>query len=426
MTFGAPSHRIEAQLISAAHILDIEAEFVHVPNLIMCSFIDKEEKTSETHFIRCGGRMALGRLHEVHQLYRAVVHDELSAKKASDRLDELLTAPPIYGPFIQCSINFWIAALICPLAFGGSIVDMWIAGAGAVFLSALRIGVVSRAKKWYAHVFEYVAPSLVCLTTIISFTARALSSIKGDIFCYNAISSASIVSILPGFLILSGSLELAAKNLSTGSIKMIYALIYTMFLGFGLQIGNDFNATSIIGTFTFLDVDPFASENIITGCYRAPGAPWYLQPFPWWTQFIIVPVFSILSSLANLQPIWTWDMVVMVVISCCSYTTNKIANSLIRNRSDFVSFTGAFAVGLLGNFYSRKMGGTAFTVMVTGVLFLVPSGLSAIGGITAQGSGIDIGGAMISVTIGITTGLFVSQAIVYAFGSRKNNALFSF
>lgn len=33
---------------------------------------------------------------------------------------------------------------------------------------------------------------------------------------------------------------------------------------------------------------------------------------------------------------------------------------------------------------------------------------------------------MIAVTIGITTGLFVSQAIVYAFGSRKNNALFSF
>ena len=48
------------------------------------------------------------------------------------------------------------------------------------------------------------------------------------------------------------------------------------------------------------------------------------------------------------------------------------------------------------------------------------------GGITAQGSGIDIGGAMISVTIGITVGLFVSQAIVYAFGARKNAAIFSF
>jgi hypothetical protein len=72
------------------------------------------------------------------------------------------------------------------------------------------------------------------------------------------------------------------------------------------------------------------------------------------------------------------------------------------------------------------MGGTAFTSMVTGVLFLVPSGLSQAGGITADGSGVDIGSAMIAVTIGITVGLFMSQALVYMFGSRKNAAVFSF
>jgi hypothetical protein len=90
------------------------------------------------------------------------------------------------------------------------------------------------------------------------------------------------------------------------------------------------------------------------------------------------------------------------------------------------------------------MGGTAFTAMVTGVLFLVPvraffccklclyaksvfqSGLSSAGGITANGNGIDIGGAMIAVTIGITVGLFMSQSIVYTFGARKNAAVFSF
>jgi hypothetical protein len=82
--------------------------------------------------------------------------------------------------------------------------------------------------------------------------------------------------------------------------------------------------------------------------------------------------------------------------------------------------------------------------MVTGVLFLVPvsskvgivciaekliiaqSGLSQAGGITANGNGIDIGGAMIAVTIGITVGLFMSQALVYMFGTRKNAAVFSF
>lgn len=62
----------------------------------------------------------------------------------------------------------------------------------------------------------------------------------------------------------------------------------------------------------------------------------------------------------------------MVVISCFSYAANKVADHFIFNRSDVVSAIGAFAVGFLGNVYSRKMGGTAFTSMVTGVLFLVP------------------------------------------------------
>ncbi|KAI0346116.1 DUF1212-domain-containing protein [Trametopsis cervina] len=461
MTFGAPSHRIESQLLSAARILELKAEFIHVPGLIMCSFLSEDEKSSETHFIRCHGRMALGRLHEVHQIYRGVVHDELSAKRASQRLDALLEARPIYGSVIQCTLSFWIATLICPLAFGGSLVDMWVAGAFAVFLAIMRTGVIAKAKSWYAHVFE------VCVVMVISFASRALSSIKGEVFCYNAIASASIVSILPGFLILSGSLELASKNIACGSIKMMYALIYTFFLGFGLQIGNDlylvidhsarrnlddlaarvYTELSVVGgfvpdngtlsflnggqplngTFTFFELaDPFQREHIVIGCPRQPGNPWYLQPFPWWTQFIIVPIFSLFSSLMNLQPIWTSDMLVMIVISCISYTANKVANHFIPNRSDFVSFIGAFSVGILGNLYSRRMNGTAFTVMVTGVLFLVPSGLSAVGGITAQGSGIDIGGAMIAVVIGVTTGLFVSQAVVYAFGTRKNAAVFSF
>ena len=56
------------------------------------------------------------------------------------------------------------------------------------------------------------------------------------------------------------------------------------------------------------------------------------------------------------------------------------------------------------------------------------SGLSQAGGgaIAASGNGIDIGSAMIAVTIGITVGLFMSQALVYMFGTRKNAAMFSF
>ncbi|KAF8639835.1 hypothetical protein AX17_001090 [Amanita inopinata Kibby_2008] len=456
MTFGAPSHRIESQLVAAARILEVEAEFIHLPGVMICSFGDQEQGRSKTHFVKCNGKLSLGALHKVHLIYRSVVHDETSAKKAAAHLEALLIAPPLYGKIFRSVLAFLLSALICPLAFGGSLVDMWIAGASAFILSVLQLCVVTKSAM-YANVFE------ITIAILISFTARGLSSIRSQIFCYTAISSAGIVGILPGYLILSSSLELASKNIVCGSVRMVYALIYTLFLGFGLQIGSDFyllldpqyrqqleemannisstislvgtwvadNTTSnstvpLVGTWTFVHSIPPSDQDIYEGCYRPRQFPWYLQPFPLWTSFIIVPLFSTLSSLANLQPFWSKQLPVMVIISCCSYASNKIANHFIFNRSDVVSAIGAFTVGVLGNIYSRKMRGTAFTSMVTGVLFLVPSGLSQAGGITANGSGIDIGGAMVAVTIGITVGLFMSQALVYTFGSRKNAAVFSF
>lgn len=194
-----------------------------------------------------------------------------------------------------------------------------------------------------------------------------------------------------------------------GSIKLVYALIYTLFLGFAFQFGSDLyllfdpsarhaldtlsaRAAAVItvtgsympdsnspmnpriphmGTFSFTPITPFTRQNIVKACYRPPDFPWYLQPFPWWTQLIIVPLFSFISSFNNEQPV-TLDLFAMVFISCVSFAANKVADHFIFNRSDVVSAIGAFSVGLLGNIYSRKMRGTAFTVMVTGVLFLVP------------------------------------------------------
>lgn len=156
MTFGAPSHRIESQLLSAARILELDAEFIHIPGVIICSFGDHETKTSETHFVKCGGRLALGSLHQVHKIYRSVVHDEVSALQAAEQLEEVINAPPIYNAWIRCILAFFISALICPLAFGGSVVDLGIAGIGAVGLCLTQI-ITSTKSQIYANTFEQVS-----------------------------------------------------------------------------------------------------------------------------------------------------------------------------------------------------------------------------------------------------------------------------
>jgi hypothetical protein len=51
-------------------------------------------------------------------------------------------------------------------------------------------------------------------------------------------------------MVLCGSLELQSRSMVAGSVRMVYAIIYSLFLGYGITIGTaiyglfDSNATS--------------------------------------------------------------------------------------------------------------------------------------------------------------------------------------
>jgi hypothetical protein len=212
----------------------------------------------------------------------------------------------------------------------------------------------------------------------VSLVARLLNSITGHVFCYSAISSSSVVLILPGFLVrkllsswcssaaanhlsVQGSLELASKNYVTGSTKIVFAIIYSLILGFSLTLGSDLaflmlpsfrhqrdamsadlastvalaavfnptNATSPVGSMngTFVLSQAIVPDEpivkyhyIMNGCYRDPSWLWVLQPVPWECLFFLVPLFVLCLACLNGQPICSWRVWVMVVIGCCSFT----------------------------------------------------------------------------------------------------------
>ncbi|CCL98503.1 uncharacterized protein FIBRA_00502 [Fibroporia radiculosa] len=460
LTFGAPSHRIESQLEAASVILKLDTRFVHFPNIILVTFLDSDTRTSEVHFVRAGGRVALTALYNIHNVYRLVLRDKLSATQGTEELDKIIKAGPLYGIYIRCLFAFICASIICVLAFGGSLLDMFISGASASILQYLGLRAAAKSSI-YANVYE------ISVSIIVSFLARVLGSVPGQLFCYTSISSAGVVLILPGFTVLISALELAARNTMCGSVRMVYAIIYTLFLGFGLTIGSDFylvinpearhvlaatdrleahtyhghiianNASlplaDLGGTYSFTDISEAASH-VIKGCYRGPHWPWWRQPFPWWAALFLVPLYSVCSSLANLQSLRSAQLPIMVAFSCAAYAANKGASVLVSDRSDIVSAFGATVIGLCGNVYSRIIGGTAFTSMVTGVLFLVPSAIGNGGGLiqtyntsSAQYSNsFDLGIRMIEVAIGVTIGLFAAQMIVYALGRRKSAGHFAF
>lgn len=234
-------------------------DFVHLPGVIIITIRNGQTtKSTQTYFVRAGGKVQLTSLHKVHLIYRDVLHDRMGAEAGTNALKQLLRRGPIYPLPVRCILAFICSAIICVLSFGGSIIDMWISGACACLLQYLGLNAAKKSST-YANVYEY-ASFIFCVsgililqvyrisvTIMVSFVARGLSSIPGKWFCYSSVSSASVVLILPGFTIceyrhrhvpncthmlplVTSALELMSRNIFCGSVRIVYAIIYTLFL----------------------------------------------------------------------------------------------------------------------------------------------------------------------------------------------------
>lgn len=231
--------------------------------------------------------------------------------------------------------------------------------------------------------------------------------------------------------IVCSSLELQSRAIVPGSIRIVYAIIYSLLLGFGITVGAalygimDSNATSQ------------------TTCENPPN-PYY--------GFIFVPFFVICISILY-QAKWR-QMPVMVFIACTGYVVNYFSSVRFSAAPQIANTLGALCVGVLANLYSRLRHGVAAATLIPAIFAQVPGGLASTGGLlsglstankltnsteTVEGTGsvqlgpdgkvdnvvFGVAASMIQIAIGIAVGLFVSALIIYPLGKRRSG-LFSF
>jgi len=437
MLFGAPSHRVESQLNALSLVLSVDGQFIHFPGIVIASFGDIDHHTSECHFVKSKTDLALGHLGDVHNVYKGVITDKLTVAQGTEELNRLLRAKPEWSILSRVAFNAIRCGIMAPMNFGGSFVDAFLAGAFGGGLTFVQLYFAGN-NPMFSNVFEITA------AIVISFFARLLSTLS--VFCYQSTASAGLILVLPGYIIckyhcrdrhgiveensrltdqtnllaVCGSLELASKNIISGSVRMVYAIIYALFLGFGIAIGSDLyywidpsarrsmwlplnTQTEVQGSFTFANETmphwsgEFTFSNgtknaLNTGsinCERLPDWPWYRQPVTPYLNILFVPLFSLLACFSLLHPFKSREVPVSIIIACVGYVVNLLANHYIFERSDVVSAIGSFAIGVLGNLYSRMYDATAFTAMTVAILFLVPSGMAMAGGLAMTYKGSD-------------------------------------
>lgn len=418
MLFGAPNHRLEEYMTLTAKVLEVEATFIYLPGMMLANFSDPVTRTSDLKLVRVGQGLNVSKLDMAHDIYENVVFDRIGVDEASLELDELFKSDDFLStPWII--LFYGLSSMFSLIFFNGAWLDMipsFILGCILGFWQC----VVAPKNAIYSAVFE------VGSAILISFISRAVGSIdNGKYFCFSAIVLSGLCMILPGYMILRGALEIQSKSIVSGVVGMFYAIIYSLFLGFGLTLGS--------ALYGWIDRNAYSQ----TTCSNIGhiGNIWKL---------LFIPLFNIAISLASQARYH--QLSIMVVIACCGYVVVYFS-SLHFGLTQLNSALGAFTIGLLSNLYDRwgksykRIGycSTKFSSMICGIFDLVPGGFAArnvlsAGLVQLQNNGnstatsttdtgtLTFGISMIEIAIGITVGLFMSTLVVYMLRPRKSES----
>ncbi|KAJ5209232.1 hypothetical protein N7449_003611 [Penicillium cf. viridicatum] len=435
MLFGAPTHRLEEYMQMTSKVLEVDSQFLYLPGCMLMSFDDPSTRTTEVKLVRVAQGIDLARLSDTHLIYKNVIHDVIGIEEAIQELDSVIKKKPQYHKIIIVLVYGLATATVGPFAFSARPIDMPI-----IFLNGLLVGLMQHVAAprsvLYSNVFE------VTSTVVTSFLARAFGSIALGVvdgkpqylFCFSAIAQSSIALILPGFLVLCSSLELQSHQIIAGSIRMVYALLFSLFIGYGITVG-----TTIYGLIDNNAVSDTSCPE--KGAFKNP----YVQRFPF------VAIMTVWLLIIN-QGKWK-QLPPMSIIALSGYISNYFSTKKLGSNSQVANTVGAFVIGIMGNMYSRFWHGHAATAILPGIFILVPSGLAATGSLisgvqsadeirqnvgshgsasSAPGAGLQSGNSvfslgfgMIQVAIGITIGLFISALVVYPYGKARSG-LFSF
>ncbi|KAF9198438.1 hypothetical protein BGZ49_000743 [Haplosporangium sp. Z 27] len=389
--YGAPSHRLEQTIDHSAKMLELNLQCIYIPNVMIISFTDYETHTSETHLLRVSAGLNMCKVALVHKVLKMVAHSTASVEEAIMKLDAINSEKDVIPRWLTVLGYSMASFCAAPMFFQGSWVD---GGAAALIGCAVSLLVwLSEKVESYSHICE------VTMTVVVAFIAEALTHTN---VCKSAVKLAGIVIILPGYTITSGILELSSRHMISGSVRLFYAVILSLLLGYGLMIGASL----------WRLMDPNSPTQ--TTCPHEPlSAVW---------DILFVPLFAIsLNIWLKAHPKqWLTSTVLSIIGYAISYTTTVYAGAKI----EVSSALSAFAIGLLGNLYQRWTRQLMFHAVLCAVFFLVPGSLGLKGAVSLftddMTGGVNFAIEMIISAIAISVGLFASALVVYPFGKTRS------
>lgn len=378
--FGTPAYRLESHLQSVCTTLGMEGYFLISPTS-MTFVLQHDTEQEYNHVARVKpGELDLGSLARTYELVEELSSGQRTLQEALERLEEIANKPNPYGHKLTL------------LAFGssaGAFAMLMGTGWHDVFWSAM-LGLIVYGLVFWAERSKRVAEMLEPLAAVVVAIIACLISQYDPSINLPVTILSGIIIFIPGLALTLGLAELAARDLISGTARIMDAIMQLFKLYFGAVLGMT------IGKALF-------------------GETLYIEPqaLPRWAIWSAVPILSmslVIIFKARLKDS-PWGIFAGIVAFF-----SAMLGGLYLGESIGI-FVGALTVGIYSNLYARWMKAPVSIALLQGIVILVPGSKTYIG-LNALISGevmlnqVHLGSQIFLIFMSLIAGLIFANVVV--------------
>jgi uncharacterized membrane protein YjjP (DUF1212 family) len=379
--YGTPAFRLEAHLQNVSKTLGVQASFMVTPTSLTFVLSEGDDNQEYNHVMRVKpGELDLASLARIDELVDEVDSRQRTLAEAIERLDDIHTKPDPYGRFMTF------------LAFGGS------SGAFAMLMDtnwssilwSLLFGFIVALITFAAERYRRIADMLEPFVALICALMASAVAVFDPSINVPLVILASIIIYIPGLALTLGLSELSARNLMSGTARVMDAIMSFFKLYFGAILG-------------------IALSTLLWG--EQPYIPGEVVPD--WTLWIAVTILS--ASLIVLFKTRRRDAPWGMLSGYIAFGSTLWGSIYLGPALG--AFVGAFVLGVYSNIFSRFMNLPSSIVMLLGLVMLVPGSKVYIGLNTAVSgetilNGGDIGAQSFLIFMSLVAGLIFSDVVL--------------
>ncbi len=385
---GAPAHRLESLVVACAGRLGVEVSVFSLPTWISISVDDDDTQRTVNFRVEPGfPRIAL--LEDVYGVADRVVSGELDAAGGLAALRHARARQPRRGVLVGI-LGYGLFSSGAASFLGGGAAEM-----AASFPVGLSVGLLlhlAAGRRERELLADLAGAALATvMTAVVAWLARPADAT----FAGPVVSLAGLVTLLPGLALATAMSELATRNLSSGTARLVGALGTLVVIGMGATLGD-----RIVASVDALSVPLLPSS--------AAGAPF--------SSAVEAGVALALTATGLGIAFGVRLRRAPVVLVACLVGLGATLVSRRIVEGELAPVVAACLVGVAGNLYARVARRPSVSIVLPGIALLLPGsiGYRGVRGIIGSDTlgGLETGLDALVVAAAIAAGLLVANAVV--------------